>query len=65
MSGPAGWTDPAEIKAQVDRLWAGGRILSAALTGAPLFPLALRLRRPDAAALSQRFDAVRAWIRAL
>jgi hypothetical protein len=65
MSGPAGWTEPAEIKAQVDRLWADGRILSAALTGEPLFPLALRLRRPDAAALSQRFDAVRAWIRAL
>lgn len=47
------------------RLWQRGNILAARLTGAPLFPLALRLRRPDAQALANRFDAVRAWIRAL
>ena len=45
MSGPAGWTEPAEVKAQVGRLWADGRILSAALTVEPPFPLALRLRQ--------------------
>lgn len=62
---PAGWTTPADVKAQLDGLWRQGRMLAAPLRGERLFPLALRLRRPDAKALSERFDEVRAWIRAL
>jgi hypothetical protein len=59
------WTTPDEIKAQVQRLWDQGRLLAASITGDPLFPLQLRLRRPGARDLSDRFDAVRAWIKRL
>jgi hypothetical protein len=59
------WTTPAEVRAQLEPYWRGGRILAARLGGEPLFPLALRLRKPDARALAERFDAVRQWIRGL
>jgi len=59
------WTTPGDIADQLQRLWRQGTILSAGLTGAPVFPQALRFRRPDTRDLSERFDAVRAWIRAL
>lgn len=59
------WTTPADIKAQLQRYWDDGRLLSAALAGEPLFPLTLRFRKPDVKAMAERFDAVRAWIRGL
>ena len=59
------WTTPDDVADQLQRLWRQGQILAASLTGEPLFPLALRFRRPDTRELSERFDAVRAWIRAL
>jgi hypothetical protein len=65
MNLAAPWTNPADIRMQLDRRWSQGRILAARLGGEPLFPLPLRLRRPDARALSERFDEVRTWIRAL
>jgi len=65
MSEPAAWTTPADIRNEVRRHWERGHILAARLAGAPLFPLALRLRRPDAKALAAQFDAVRKWIGAL
>lgn len=40
-------------------------LLRAQLSGEPLFPLALRLKRPDSKALGERFDEVRQWIRQL
>ena len=51
-----GWTTPADLKAQVLRLWQRDELLSAA------FPLRLSLRCPTSADLSERFEAVRAWI---
>jgi len=59
------WTGPAELTAQVQRLWDDGRLLAAGVTGENFFPLRLRLRRPTTADLSERFDDVRAWIRTL
>jgi len=59
------WTTPADIKAQLQRHWDNGRLLSAALAGEPLFPLTLHFRKPDAKAMAERFDEVRAWIRGL
>lgn len=50
------WTTPADLKAQVLRLWDRDQLLSAA------FPLRLTLRTPSSTALSERFDAVRAWV---
>jgi hypothetical protein len=59
------WTTPADLRDQVLRVWNKGLILAARITGTPLFPLALRLRRPDARAYGENFEAVRNWIRAL
>jgi hypothetical protein len=59
------WTTPTDLHDQVLRVWNKGLILAARITGAPLFPLALRLRRPDTRAYSENFEEVRNWIRAL
>lgn len=40
-------------------------MLAAKVTGAELFPLTLRLKRPNAHDLAERFEAVRHWTRAL
>jgi hypothetical protein len=66
MSSPAqSWTTPRDLRQQVQSIWDRGRILAAGVTGEPLFPLKLTMRRPDAAALGQSFEAVRSWIREL
>ncbi len=59
------WTTPEDVRADVQRAWDRGRILGARVTGTPMFPLTIRTRRPDSRALSDRFDDVRQWIRAL
>ncbi|MBN9161032.1 MAG: hypothetical protein BGO98_11110 [Myxococcales bacterium 68-20] len=59
------WSTSADLEAQVRRLWDRGRLLTGADEGGPSFPLALRLRRPDSSAMSERFDDVRRWIREL
>src|SRR5580693_10094284 len=59
MSAP--WTSPADLRAQVERLWSSGRLL----TDETVFPLELKLRRPGNRELSERFDEVRTWIREL
>lgn len=65
MNAPPAWSTPATIRAQVQRLWDDGRLLAARLRGESLFPLELRLRQPTVADLGERFDEVRAWIKAL
>ncbi|GIK82540.1 MAG: hypothetical protein BroJett024_36450 [Alphaproteobacteria bacterium] len=59
------WTTPDDLRAQLERLWARGSILSATVTGEALFPRRLPLRRPDRRDLADRFGEVRAWIQAL
>ena len=65
MNEAPAWSTPATIRAQVQRMWDDGRLLAARVRGEPLFPLELRLRQPSVAELGERFDAVRAWIKAL
>ena len=61
------WTTPAELRAQVQKLWDKGRLLAclvAPMEGVAepaLFPLRLSLRTPRSTDLSERFDAVREW----
>jgi len=62
---PAGWTTPADVRRQLAPYWESGRILAARLEHTPLFPLVLRLKRPDTRALADRFDEVRSWIKGL
>lgn len=64
-SPPTSWTTPDDLRAQVLSYWRRGRILAAGFSGDPLFPLRLTMRKPDAAALRERFEAARAWIREL
>ncbi len=59
------WTTPDDVRAQVQRLWDRGLILGARLGGAPLFPYAVRMKRPQVRDLSDRFVEARTWIRTL
>ena len=55
----APWTDPADLHAQLLRLWERDVLLDAT------FPLRLVLRRPGSTDMSEHFDAVRQWAAAL
>ena len=59
------WTTSGDLRDQVMRIWERGNILSAGVTDETLFPLKLSMRRPDATAMGQSFEAVRGWIREL
>lgn len=59
------WTTFSDVKAQVQKLWDRGRILSPLAGGEDLFPLRLILKGPSSSELSERFDEVRIWIEKL
>lgn len=59
------WTSTAELRAQVQRRWDRGDLLRESVTPTLDWPLQLRLKRPGAADLSERFEAVRDWVRAI
>ncbi len=59
------WTRPADLRAQVQRLWERGELLRASVTETIAWPLRLTLKAPAAADLAERFDAVRDWVQAL
>jgi hypothetical protein len=59
------WSTAEDLQAQVRRLWDRGRLLVTPSEGGTDFPLSLRLRRPESSAMSDQFDDVRRWIRAL
>jgi hypothetical protein len=56
------WTTPAELKAQVQKLWDRGLILSSLIGGESVFPRRLTLKGPDSRELSDSFQEVRDWI---
>lgn len=56
------WTTPRDLKAQLFRLWDRGKLLQPLITSEPAFPVQLKLKGPGSADLTERFDAVRAWI---
>ena len=59
------WTTSADLRAQVERLWDRGDLLRAAVLDTASEPLRLNLKAPTAADLSDRFEAVRDWVRAI
>jgi hypothetical protein len=63
--GPAAWTTPASVRAQLLREWERGRFLAALVSGEDIFPLRLPLKGPDSRALAEAFGAVRDWIAGL
>ena len=56
------WTTPAELKAQVQKLWDRGLLLSTLTGGEEIFPRRLTLKGPDSRQLSDSFSEVRDWI---
>lgn len=59
------WTTPDTIRQQLQRLWDKGDWLTAHVTGESLFPRELRLKRPTARDIAERFMEVRDWVHAL
>lgn len=56
------WTTPADLKAQLEKLWDRGLLLACLAGGDSVFPRRLLLKSPDSRELSERFSEVRAWI---
>jgi len=56
------WTTPADIKAQLQKLWDRGLLLSTLIGGEEMFPRRLTLKGPDSRELSNSFTDVRDWI---
>jgi len=56
------WTKPADLCAQVHKLWNRGELLASLVTGNSLFPKRLALKAPTSAEMTDRFDEVRTWI---
>lgn len=59
------WTTAADLRAQVQKLWDKGALLTEMVTGETTFPRRLRMVLPASADLSERFDAVRSWMATL
>ncbi|RJP78591.1 MAG: hypothetical protein C4522_12505 [Desulfobacteraceae bacterium] len=56
------WTTPADLKAQVQKLWDRGLLLASLSGGELIFPRRLMLKCPDSRELSECFPEVRDWI---
>lgn len=56
------WTRPSDLRAQVQRLWDRGAVLTSLVTGEPLFPKRLTLKGPTSAEMADHFAEVRGWI---
>ncbi|OAI12200.1 hypothetical protein A1355_14615 [Methylomonas koyamae] len=57
MSKPV-WTLPAELRAELDKRWQRGQILTESLAPSGLFPLRIPLKSPSPAQLAADFAAV-------
>ena len=56
------WTTPADLRAQVQKLWDKGELLASLASGETFFPRRLALKTPTSVEIAGRFDAVRTWI---
>lgn len=59
------WTTPGDLRLQVQKLWNKGELLRPCVQGGVVPPRRLRLTVPTSTELTERFDAVRAWMTAL
>jgi len=55
------WTRPADLKAQVQKLWDRGELLASLITGETPFPKRLSLKVPTSAEITDQFERVRTW----
>lgn len=56
------WTTPAELRAQVRKLWDRGVLLAGLAENDTIFPRRLILKGPNSKELGERFGEVRNWI---
>jgi len=56
------WTKPADLCAQLQKLWNRGEILASLVAGDSLFPKRLMLKVPTSSEMTDRFDEVRTWV---
>jgi hypothetical protein len=56
------WTGPAELRAQVQKLWNRGELLSGFVTDQSIFPRRMLLKTPTSAEMTDRFAEVRRWV---
>jgi|JI10StandDraft_1071094.scaffolds.fasta_scaffold63966_4 hypothetical protein len=59
------WTTPADLRAEVQKLWDKGDLLRPCVQGTAMPPRRLRFTGPTSTELTERFDAVRAWMKDL
>ncbi len=56
------WTGPRELRAQLQRCWDRGELLTGIVCDESSFPRRLTLKGPTSVQMSEHFDTVRAWI---
>ena len=56
------WTGADDLRAQLQKLWDSGELLSGMVRGDANFPRRLQLRTPTSGELVEQFDAARSWI---
>ena len=61
----AHWTTTGDIAATAEKLWSGGRLPSALITGEELFPYSIKLSGPKASEMADNIAEIRAWCAAL
>jgi hypothetical protein len=59
------WSTPADLRLQVQKLWDKGDLLRPLVQGGAVPPRRLRLMGPSSTELTDRFDEVRVWMKAL
>ncbi|TXT40160.1 MAG: hypothetical protein FD135_1554 [Comamonadaceae bacterium] len=59
------WTTPADLRNQAQKLWDKGDLLRPCVQGEVMPARRLRLTGPSSTELTERFDDVRAWMKAL
>lgn len=59
------WTTPADLRAQVQKLWDKGDLLRPCVQDIAMPPRRLRFTGPTSTELTERFDAVRMWMKDL
>lgn len=56
------WTTEKELKLQLEKMWDKGIFLSAVLSNSSLFPLKIKLKKPNSKDITDNFSAVRLWV---
>lgn len=59
------WSNEKTLKQQLEKYWEKGIFLTAAVSNEVIFPLKLKLAKPNSQALTDQFNLVRQWVATL